>query len=166
MNKNDNFQEIQQQIEKNKKIPKEYAEKINLNIFTNIIIAIFIVLYWYFINLGSLNIETNIYIIDLKVFSVIFGITSVILFEISYKKDSGKMCIYGIEMLIVGLITLFLINGYYLFYANYNFIIAIISFIFAVYYLIKSFIIYKKMKKQYFKEKNDIKDIVKKEGRK
>ena len=48
-----------------------------------------------------------------------------------------------------------------MFFEQYDKLLIYITIIFAAYYLIKIIIMKSRMKKQYYKEQNDIKDIVK-----
>lgn len=161
--KQKNIQKMEEVIKDKKKIVNEYSKKINKTIFKNIIIAIIFVIYFYFIYLGAQNIESAVYLTDLKVFSIGLLIVSIIIFEYSYKKDNGGLCINGIEVLILAIITLFLIYIYSLCVSR-TYTIVIISMLIAcvIYFLIKSLVIYIKMKKTYYKSKDDIKEIVKK----
>jgi len=158
-----NLKKAQENIENNRQIPKGVLSNINKRIFHNIIVAIVVVTYLFFINLASINIQRDILITDLKVFSIISIMITIIIFEYSYKKDSGIICIFGIETLVVSIATLFLAYLYAVEYSLFQLIVAGISMIFAVYYIIKSAIIYLKLKKEYYKSINDINDIVKKE---
>lgn len=161
--KQENIQKMGEVIKNKNKITDETSKKIKAKIFENLIIAIVFALYFYFIYLGSQNIEANIFLTDLKVFSLGLLIIAIILFECSYKKDNGNLCIHGIEVLILAIITLFLIYIYSL-YINRTFalIITSISIGSIIYFIIKSIIIFFKIKKVDFKSKNDIKEIIKK----
>lgn len=155
------LEEIKSTLNKKNKIPKEKLEEIYGLIFKNIAIAAVIMVYFIFLNLGQMNIKTDIYQTDLKVFSITSLLISIVLFEKAYKKDSGEIAIYGIETLILAIITLTLIYINLMFSSRYVFIVNSISCIFAIYYLIKSVIIYiKKRKKCYI---DDMKEIINKE---
>ena len=150
------LEEIKSTLNKKNKIPKEKLEEIYGLIFKNIAIAAVI-----FLNLGQMNIKTDIDQTDLKVFSITSLLISIVLFEKAYKKDSGEIAIYGIETLMLAIITLTLIYINLMFSSRYVFIVNSISCIFAIYYLIKSVIIYiKKRKKCYI---DDMKEIINKE---
>lgn len=155
------LEEIKSTLNKKNKIPKEKLEEIYGLIFKNIAIAGVIMVYFIFLNLGQMNIKTDIYQTDLKVFSITSLLISIVLFEKAYKKDSGEIAIYGIETLMLAIITLTLIYINLMFSSRYVFIVNSISCIFAIYYLIKSVIIYiKKRKKCYI---DDMKEIINKE---
>lgn len=81
-----NIEQIEQEIINKKKLPKEQENKMNKKAFEDILIADIVMVFLYFISLGSLNIETPIFITDLKVFSIGLIAFTIILFEISYKK--------------------------------------------------------------------------------
>lgn len=158
------IKEIQTELEANakeqKKLSQEKEELLNKKVFTNIIIAIVVMLYLFLINMGSLNIETVTFVKDLKVFSIMLIILTIALFEYSYKKDSGTICINGIETLVLAIITLFSPYIYMLLSRKFNLIVATASFLFGAYYVAKAIIIYKKGKKKYLKEANDISEII------
>lgn len=161
--KQENIQKMEEIIKDKHKISNEDTKKIKRKVFENLLIAIIFVIYLYLIYLGSQNIETSIYLTDLKVFSISLLVVAIIIFEYSYKNDNGNMCIHGIEVLILAIITLFLIYIYSLFINRaFSLIITLIIILYVIYFTIKSIIILFKMKKQYFKSKNDIKEIIKK----
>lgn len=156
------LEKIQKEINKQTKLSKDEKKKINKRIFQNIVMAIGIVVYFIFINLGFNNIEESTYLTDLKVFgAVTIGIT-IILFEKAYKKDSGELTIYGIEMLIIAICTLLTNYIYKFYYSKYIYIITSIAMLFAVYYVGKSIVIYVKMKNKALKKASDIHKIVRK----
>ena len=153
------LEKIEEEIKKQTTIPDEKKLKINKKIFQNIMLAIGIVIYFIFINLGFINLEQSKFIKDLQVFSIItIGIT-IIIFETAYKKDSGELAIYGIEFLILSICTLLTI----FIGINYNnklsYIINIIAILFAIYYVGKSIIIYIKLRKKALKRVSDINKI-------
>lgn len=160
--KEENIRKLDEQIRENKKIPKEYKKKINKQIILNTITLIIIAIYLSCINILSLYIDTEIYLKYLKVFSIILAIISVVYFEISYRKDNEKLFLYGVEILFLAIITLFSNYAYYIFFNTYNKILLGITIVFVVYYIVKIFMLKIIMKKKYYKEQNDIKDITKK----
>ena len=164
MEKEDNnIQKIEETIKQRKNINVEYKKKIRSKIFENIIIAIAFTAYYYLVYLGSINIESEVLLIDLKTFSIGLLITAIAIFEISYKKENDNLAVHGIEVLILAIITLFAIYMYSLFVSRFFILIIVsISFITIIYFLIKSLIIYFKMQNSYIKSKDDIKEIIKK----
>ena len=98
---NENIKNFEKEIQTKKELPKAVEEKINKKVFENLIIAIVVMLFLYFIGLGALNIETNIFLTDLRVFSVALSVFTIMLFEYSYRKENGNICIHGIECLLL-----------------------------------------------------------------
>ena len=160
--KEENIQKLDEQIKKSKKIPEEYKKKMNKCLMLNIITLLVMVLYLVSINILSLYLDTDIYLRYLKILSIVFAMIALIYFELSYKKDNEGLFLYGIEILVIGLVTLFANYAYYLFFDRYNRILIGITIIVVVYYIIKILITRKNMEKRYYKEQNDIKEIVKK----
>lgn len=153
---------LEKEIIDKKKLPQEEENKINGKIFENMIIADILMAFFYLISLGSLNIETPIFMTDLKVFSIGLIVLTVILFEISYKKENGNLCIHGIECLVISIFMLFSTYLYTMYMREFYMYISIFAYIMAIYYSVKSIIIYTKMKKKYIASLSDIDKIVKK----
>lgn len=144
------IQEIKQTIKKKQKLPKEEIEKINKCIFQNIMVALCIIIYFIFLNLGHINIQGEVYVTDLKVFSMCILLLAIALIEKAYKNDDGKIAIYGVEMIVLSLVTVALIYVNLMLSTRYAYIVTSISYIFAIYYLIKSIVIYIRKRKKYF----------------
>lgn len=152
------FEEIKNIFKRKKAIPKEDLKEINKPVFYNILVAIIVLVYFIFLILGFNNIEKNVYQTDLKVFSMCILFLAIILLEKAYKKDSGTLAIYGIETIVIAIITLALIYVEFMASANYINIVLTISYILAIYYVIKSIIIYIRRRKKYFV--NNMKDMI------
>lgn len=159
---NKNIEKIEKEIVNKKKLPKEEENKINKKVFENILIANVIMIFLYLISLGSLNIETPVFITDLKVFSVTLIVFTILLFEYSYRKENGNICIHGIECFILAVFMLVSTYLYSIYFSDFYLIVSIASFLFAIYYVGKSILIYLKMRKKYFESVNDISEIIKK----
>lgn len=160
--KQENIQKFDEEYKKSRIIPKDYKKKIRNRILKNTIIAIIIIAYLTALNILSLYIETPTYILGIKILCVVLAVISVIYFELSYKKDNGYLFLHGAEFLVIATITLFSVYAYSLFFITYNSILLYILIAVAIYFIIKTIVTLKNMKKQYYKEQNDIKEIVKK----
>ena len=123
-------------------------------------LAVVIMIYLNFFSLGFVNIENSVLVTDLKVFSIALLVISVGIFEYAYKKDSGRHAAHGVEILLLAFTTMALIYVNLMWQKKFVYIVALITFVFAIYYVAKSIIVYKKMKKQYFI--NEMKEIIKK----
>ena len=159
---NEELANLEKEFVSKKELPKEQDLKINTKVFENIFIANIIMVFLYLINLGALNIETAVFITDLKVFSMVLIVLTIILFEYSYRKENGNIAIHAIECLVLAIFVLCSIYLYTIYFREFDIIISLASFIFAIYYVGKSIFIYIKMKKQYLASKNDINEIIKK----
>lgn len=158
----ENIKKLDEQIRESKKIPKEYKKKMRKQTILNVVTVLCMVIYLVSINILSLYLETGTYLKVIKILSVILAGISIVYFELSYRKDNEKLFLYGTEVLIISMITLFSTYAYFIYFDTYNKILGIVAGILVIYYLIKILIIRSRMKKQYYKEQNDIKEIIKK----
>lgn len=142
-------EEVEKELKNNKKLPKEEQYKLNSIVFQNLCTIIAIMIYFIFLILGFINIEIPVLITDFKVFSLTILALAIIFFEIAYKKDSGKYCITGIEMLVLSLVTVALMYITIMYPAKYIYITSAVSFVFAIYYVGKAIVLYCKTKKNY-----------------
>ena len=156
------MEKIEEEIKKQTTISDERKNKINKSIFHNIAIANVIMLYFIFIVLGYQTITPDKFIIDLQVFSVITMGISIIVFEKAYKKDSTEYAIHGIESLFLSIVTLISIYVFSKYREKFADIMIIVCYLFAIYYVAKSIIIYLKMKTKALERTSDIRKIVKK----
>ena len=90
---------------------EENDKIIRKKIFENLIIAVAVMLYFIIINFSYLRLEENIILNITKIASLIVLFFSIVIFEIAYHKDSGKITIYGIEILILSIHSLTIWNA-------------------------------------------------------
>ena len=155
---------IEEEIRNKTTIPNVLKEKIKKSVFTNIIIAVSMIIYFTFLIKGSEGAVKAVRSVDFNIFSILILTLSIYLFEIAYRKDNGKLAIYGIESLIIAVFTLFL--PYIIFELNEKnkkyYLTA--SIFVASYYILKSLTISIKTKNKHMNSKiSDVKEIVKKE---
>ena len=132
-------------------------------IFKNLLKAIGIMCYFIILNFAYTRMNTDRLINDIEVFSGIFLVIGLVMLEIAYKKDSGKSAISGIELLVLSMHSLS-INHIISFYKyDFRFYLLVSSYVFAIYYVLKSVVIYTKEKREYLKSLSDISEIVKEE---
>ena len=153
------FEEIKNIFKKKKAVPKENLKKINQPVFQNILMAIIVIVYFIFLILGFNNIENSIYQTDLKVFSFFTLLKAIVLLEKAYKNNNGKLAMFGVETIFIAIITLALIYINIMLSDRYVGIVLSISYILAIYYVIKSIILYIRGRKKYFVD--DMKEIMK-----
>lgn len=146
-----------------KKIPKEEQNKILEKVIKNILIAIIVMLYFLIINILQIRLLPNAMDITIKSLSMLLLFFGIILIERAYKKDNVETFISSIEVLVLAIHAQFI--NYVIAKYKFDFRIYILtsSYIFAIYYTLKTIIIYIKSKKQYFKSLSDISEIVKDE---
>ena len=87
---------------------------------------------------GFINIENSVFLVDLKVFAVSILAIAIGVFEYAYKKDSGKIAIYGIETLILAFAMLAFIYLDIMCHSNFVIITVLITYTIAIYYTVKS----------------------------
>ena len=161
--KKSTIEKIEQEISEKTKLPYELKEKIRKEVFTNIAVASAIILYFIFIVLGSIGSIKNVRVIDINIFSMLFLSIAILLFEIAYRKDDGKLAMFGIESLVVAIFTLFLPYIIFELHETNKKYYLIASICIAIYYIVKSIYIAMRTKNKHIRELSDIKEIVKKE---
>lgn len=142
---------------------KENNKMIRKKIFENIIIAIAIMLYFMIINFAYIRLDQQTLIDVIKMTSLIVLFLSIAIMECAYHKDSGKIAINAIEILVLSIYTLTIwhvVNKSNIFFKTY---IVFSSYIFAIYYILKSIFIYTDEKRKFVKSLSDIHEIVSKE---
>lgn len=159
-NKEKELEKIAEEIQKVKKLPEDKTKSLNKAIFRNMLVAMAVLVYGIFLILGFARIEYATYILDLRVFSIMLILIIIAIYEKAYKKDSGEIAIYGIELLPLAIGTLILPSIFEDQYARFVPLIASVTYVYAIYYIIKSIVQYAKRKSKFLKENQDIKDIV------
>lgn len=153
---------IEEQIKKNNTTFKEEISKVYKDIFINIIYANAILIYFILLIIGYKTIEKNIFLTGIKVISIALIMLTICIYEIAYKKDSGKWAKRGIELMFLSISTLLSLKIYLHYNNKFVSIITLVALLFAIYYVGNSIIIYMKQKKEAKKYKNDIRKIAKK----
>lgn len=154
--------EMIEELKKQATLPKEKMNKIYIRVFKNLLFAIIILMYFILINIGSISISPNVFITDLKVFSMVFIIVTICIFEKAYKKDSGKLTITGIEFLAISICSLLCIRIYTIYNNNFKNMVTLFALLFVAYYVVKAIIIYVKKRKKLKKQSSEIHKIAKK----
>lgn len=162
--KKSTIEKIEKEINEKTKLPNEVKEKIKNEVFTNFVIASIIILYFIFIILGSFGSIKNVRVIDINIFSMLFLSIAILLFEIAYRKDDGKLAMFGIESLVLAIFTLFLPYIIFELHGTNKKYYLMASIYIAIYYILKSIVISIKTKNKYINSNiSDVKEIVKKE---
>ncbi len=134
--------------------------KISFNVYKNILIAVLIMIYFIVINSMYYKFEVAKLLTILKVLSMAILFIGIIVLEIAYRKDNGKLGINAIEILVLAyhtLSTAHIVELKKFEFANY---ILVSSYMFSIYFLFKSLFIYTKERRDYLNSLSDIKEIV------
>lgn len=149
--------------EKQSNKQREIRSITNKRIQSNIIVAIILMLYFLVLSLTYQNLGETIVLQALEVLSMIYLFIGIFVMEKAYKKDNGELAIYSIEILVIAAHTLsiqYVVTKYDFSLPLY---VTVSSYIFAIYYVFKSIIIYTKQRRKYLDTFSDIPEITKKE---
>ena len=142
---------------------KEVNEKCLKEIYLNVLKAILVIFCFLMFNIACQNIREVLFNKGIQIATMIFLFISIFIFEKAYKEDNGKRAIDGIEVLVLAIyiLTVKYISNKFGFQIKTYLIVA--GYIFAIYFILKSIIIYTQGRRQMERELSDIKEIVKKE---
>lgn len=147
-----------------KKTKKQILKhKISRSVYENILIAVAIMIYFILINFAYLRVDEELLSLGLKIFSGIILILSLTFIETAYKRDSGKIAINGLELLVLSGYTLSIMHVVQVSQLSFTDYVLISSYCFSTYYLLKAVIVFTKERREYLKSFNDIHEIVKNE---
>lgn len=130
-------------------------------ILKNLLVAIGIISYFMVLVLANNRMSTERLANDIKVFAGAFLVIGILVLEKAYKKDSGKMAITGIELLVLSFHSLSIMHMVNIFKCDFHFYLIISSVVVAGYYILKGIVIYTKERKEYLRGLSDISEIVK-----
>ncbi len=152
---------IGETIRQRKKLPKELKDKISNSIFFNVLIIVFMMISTLVINLMFNRYSLSRFETIMKIVQITVCLITIVIFEYSYKKDSLKSGLYGIEFLLYSIAVLYVPYMYNL--NNLDFLENVIC-AFVIYYIVKSISTLIYYKHKYLKENmSDVKEIVKEE---
>ncbi len=149
-----------QEIDKEEKAKRQiYLRKI----FLNVLKAIAIMLYFVLLNVAYINLKQEVLIKDIEIFSIAFLVFGLVELEIAYKKDDGSIVISAVELLLLAFHNLSIMHVITMYKYDFRLYLLTSSYVFSIYYILKSIIIYTKERKEYLNTLNDISEIVKKD---
>ncbi len=134
--------------------------KVSFSVYQNILIAVIIMIYFIIINSMYYKLENSVLLSILKVLSIIILFFGIIVLEIAYRKEKGKLGINSIEIIIIAGHTLSIAHIVQLKKIEFDNYILLSSYMFSIYFIFKSIIIYTKEKRDYLKSLSDIREIV------
>lgn len=146
---------------------KEKLKKIN-NIVVgetliNLAYSSIIIIYFIFFNIIYTSIPAEMLIQYINISSFVFLGISIIIIENAYKNSNYNSWIHGAEFLVVAIFTLLIRHIPKLMGIDVQMYILVGTYSFAIYYILKSAILYTIEKQQELKKYSDIKEIVKDE---
>ena len=157
--------EINDSEEKKKLTIKDIYKNINNivtgDILANLAYSSMIMLYFMFFNIQYEAVSELILTKYINISSIAFLLISIIIIEISYKKEDDNILIYGLEFMILAIFTLLIKHIPKLFNCSTQTYILIGSYLFAIYYMLKSTILYTREKQEDLRKLSDIKEIEK-----
>ncbi len=148
---------------KKNKIPKEISQEILKKIFYNLLRAIGVMIYFVILNLAYVNIKQEKLVGDIEVFAGAFLVAGIYMMEKAYKRDSGEKAITAIELLVLAIHSLSIMHIITFYKYDFRFYLLTSSYVFSIYYVFKSIVMYTKGRKEYLNSLSDISEIVKKE---
>ena len=138
------------------KMPKEVSQIIFKKIFNQLLAAICIMLYFVILNLAYVNMREERLIGDIKVFAGAFLVVGIVMLEKAYRKEIGKYVVIGIELLVLSLHTLSIMHIITLLEYDFRLYLLTSSYIFSIYYVLKSIVIYVRERRIYLRGLSDI----------
>ncbi len=153
---------LEETIKIRKKLSKKVKNTIIMFIFYNVIMVVSMLIITFFINIIFNKLKISDFRMYIKYVQMAVAIISIVFFEISYRKDSGKMAIYAIEFSLYSVSVLY-VTYMYVLKDKLEFLKNVVL-IFTIYYLIKSCIGVVYYRHNYIKNNiSDVKEIVKEE---
>lgn len=142
---------------------KKIDEDVLKKMMKNFLKAILIMFYFLIINIMHIIADQELTQKCIQILTLVFLFVGIGLIEMAYKKDSRKIAIDGIEVLIlaVHLLTIEHVTTRFNFY--YEAYILSSSYIIALFFVLKALIVYTNWIKECDDRRSDIKEILKKE---
>ena len=142
---------------------KEFKGKMNKQIQSNILIAIALMIYFLILSTTYQILGQMTVLSATKILAIVLLLLGIFVMERAYKKDDGKLAIHSIEVLLIAAHTLSIRYVVAKYDFSFPLYITVSSYIFAIYFVFKSIIIYTKQRKEYLESFSDIPEITKKE---
>lgn len=130
---------------------------------TNVIYMLLVIIYFICFNTQVVSLEQPIMMRYIDISSLVFLGISIIMFEIGYKKDKAKIFVNGIEFSALAIFTLLIKHMPKALGNTMKSYTELLTYAFITYYVLKTAVMYTKMKQDELKALSDIKEIVKEE---
>ena len=159
----ENTEEVKKNEKKQKKIPKEVSQEILKKIFNNFLKGIVLMLYFIVLNMAHLTMKQERLLEDIKIFAGAYLLLGIVMLERAYKNEKLETALTGIEFLCISIHSLTIMHIITLLKYDFRLYLLTSSYIFSIYFVLKSIILYTKEKRDYLRSFSDISEIVKKE---
>lgn len=151
---------MQLEIEKKRKLPRNLKRSINLEIFLNLIAAIIVLAYLASINVIFYRVEKNVFEEYMKYFALGIIIVTIVVLDVAYRKDSFKIGIIATELLVCGILSLYIPYIYVHTTSEFRNMIMILPVFLVIYYVIKAIAIFKHREINYINNLSDVREIM------
>ena len=155
---------ISKEIDDKNKIPKDVRNHFYRKILKEITIAIFINIFFIIMNYGFTKLEQNMLTHIMQGIAGVYILSTIILFEISYRKSNDELAIHGIELTVLSFIVLFMPYVYFRRGIIFRLLYSMGNVFFSIYYAVKALVVYLISVKKYKNTVSDIKEIVNEEN--
>lgn len=140
-----------------------FKKTIVRDILTNIIYLLLVAVYFICFNTQGTLLDSKVLETYIDISSLTFLFISIVLFEIGYRKSKRKIFFNGLEFLALAVFTLLIKHMPKVFGYTMKTYTEVGTYAFIGYYILKSAIMYTKVKHDELKSLSDIKEIVKEE---
>lgn len=152
-----------EELTEKRKMTKTVKDQLKRRIFQNTFVAFGMILFMGVIDAIYLYGKLEWVSIAMKGLAMLSIILTVGIFEVSYRKDSGKIAMVGMECLVLSCLTLYLPKMYEKLAPKWCIQLAYIPIFCVFYYSMKIIVISFQMRKQYQNNLSDVKEIIKEE---
>ena len=159
--KKETIKKIEEEITKQTTMPENLKNEVRKDIFKNLLLGIAIMIYFIVLIVGNMGGIKDIVTVYFNIYSIFLLIFSIVLIEVAYKKNNGKTAVYGVEIMIVAILTMFLPYVIFEFSKRYQKYFILSTSLVSVYYIIKCIALKNKAMSVYEKEESDIDEITK-----
>lgn len=133
------------------------------DILTNVVYLVLMIIYFICFNTQVVTLDQAILVRYIDISSMTFLLIAIVMFEVGYRNDKSKIFINGVEFLVLAISALLIKHipktlGYTM--KQYT---EAVTYAFIAYYILKSVLMYTKLKHDELKKLSDIKEIVKEE---
>lgn len=132
-------------------------------IFNQMLRAIGVMCYFIILNFAYIRMNLDRLVGDIEVFAGVYLVLGILALEKAYKKDSGEMTITAIELIVMSFHSISIMHVISAYEYDFRTYLVVSSYIIAIYYVLKSIVIYTKSRRKYLKRLSDIPEIVKEE---